>query len=412
MNRYLWLAAVLVLPAVGACGSGDQSAAPRAPDETATVAQAFAPMDYPVAWAEVQSAGVGSGAPSNWFSSMAGRTTPLVTSTSPGFYRVDFPQLTSTSGGNVQVSAEGGTPARCEVQSWGATTVASGAYEGVGLSVWVACSNFSGTLVPSPFVVLFQAAPASGVHAGTELAYLWSNELTGPFTPSAAYQWSSTGGGASVQWVATGEYLVTLTGMNDAGGSAFTTAYGSSGEYCNPGYWYASGGNTIVDVRCFSFAGAPQNSLFTLVYSQAFDEGVEGVNQSYAWASSPTVGSYSPGAYEFDAEGPITITRQGTGSYLLAYPITSSFAVSLWGAPFVVSYGSTGNYCEIGASGSTENDAGTEAVVSVTCFSPSGALADTQFEALLPQFEVCPSCIHHGGTSGPVSPGGGSDVPQ
>jgi hypothetical protein len=134
--------------------------------------------------------------------------------------------------------------------------------------------------------------------------------------------------------------------------------------------------------------------LFALVLGASAavaDPGRGASVQCYVWANnaSPTVGvPYIPSTtYSFNAVGRAganTVTRTGTGSYTVTCKGVGGGSLFTGGGSWgpgghvqVTSYGSeNANYCKVGSWAT----GGADFAVTVRCFSPGGALADTRFD--------------------------------
>ncbi len=108
---------------------------------------------------------------------------------------------------------------------------------------------------------------------------------------------------------------------------------------------------------------------------------------AYMWAYRPTTSSYTipitstwegKNYYYYaanDGNGAITVTRSGTGTYLVRYGGLGALLTSGGGIVHATAYGSTANFCTVGY----WYPSGGDLLVSVDCFDPSGARADTMF---------------------------------
>ena len=115
------------------------------------------------------------------------------------------------------------------------------------------------------------------------------------------------------------------------------------------------------------------------------DPGRGSSTQCYVWANnaSPTVGvPYVPSTiYSYNAAGRAganTVTKTSTGSYTVTCKgVGGGTAWGAGGHVQVTAYGSeNANYCKVGS----WSTGGTDFAVTVRCFSPGGALADTRFD--------------------------------
>jgi hypothetical protein len=378
----------------------------RSSEATGRTAQAVTTTQwYDFAWV-VSSAPAWSGPPNDWAvyaggtqtwsGANPGANTPLVTHVSTGEYRVDIPGIGGSGGGNVQVVAYGKGAERCKVGSWFPETLSMPGSP-LGTSAWVVCHDTTGNLVDSPFLFFFQAGSsyASGLDLLDGQAYVWSNALSASSTPPAEYQWSTSGQPITVQSAGTGQYTVTLPGLTQVGGTFIVTAYGWGSEYCKVGGWWTSSTATTATVYCFTGAGAPANTQFSLTYRYgAPGDAISMEGYFYLWAYAPTSSSYSTlGTYGYNGAGFETVTRSGAGQYVVSAAYSYGFA-TLWPVALVSGYGSGPDYCKVGVnSASWTSD---HLTYSVLCFTPAGVPADAMFDSLF-EYVVrrdwaCPSC--------------------
>jgi hypothetical protein len=262
----------LLLGSAAACGAYDQ--VPGAPEVGSFQGELSSSSSSGRAW--VWWGGAAPVSPSFSYNSAGGVN--AVTALAVGRYRVDLP-LMADAGGNVQVVAYGGGSERCKVESWGSGAPAS------TLSIWVRCHTSAGAPVNTSFVAYYHRSISSGYPYG---AYLWADQpAAAAYTPATSYQWNPTGSYSTVARAGTGNYNVTLTGMTPSGGSVEVTAYGTGSEHCKVGSWVKSGSNTIVNVRCFSTAGAAADSRYTLNLHYTTMTSVGG----YVWADNAAAAS-------------------------------------------------------------------------------------------------------------------------
>jgi hypothetical protein len=271
-----------------------------------------------------------------------------------GRYHWDIPR-TLPGNGNVQVTAYGFTPRRCKVVNW---TGASGG----PTSVNIACFTLAGVPANAQFVARFQNA---GPREPLQGAYLWSSS-TGSNTPPAAFSFNSFGGTNTVTRSGVGAYTATLPGFTGFGDTVHVTAYGSDSTYCKVAGW----GVPTVNVRCFTAAGAPADSLFTLVYNRQHLSTVGGPG-AYGWTQD-TNGAISPFYTWHSTAQTLTTTHTSTGFYTVFVPgIKGAGSTNA----HVTAYGSGNESCQVGsfvASGTGTN-------IEVRCFRPDGTPVDTLF---------------------------------
>jgi hypothetical protein len=284
-----------------------------------------------------------------------------------GYARVDFPGLGDQIGGNVQVTAYGGSTDRCKVGGWGSS--------GSTLQAWVYCHNTAGQLVNTPFTASY--VRRTGVGYNQTGGYVWADQPSAAsYTPSPYYQYNAAGQRNTISRSGVGQYYVTFPGTTVNGGSVEVTAYGSGSEYCKIGYWSGNG----VAVNCFANGGAPVDSLFTLNFTDQSPNGTP--SYQYAWADQPTATNYTPSTYyqkgmiarECDTSaGTVTINRNGTGNYTAILPVLSPTGSNVK----VTSYSGGAEMCKVvGWYGN--GSSGTQ--VNIACYSPTGAPADTYFD--------------------------------
>jgi hypothetical protein len=306
--------------------------------------------------------------------------TNTITQTGTGTYRVDFPGIGNEIGGNVQVTAYGGGSERCKVSSWGSS--------GTTLQVFVNCFNSAGAPVNTLFTASYVRRPVTAFCCGAAGAYLWANQpSTASYTPSTTYQWNSTGVNNTITRTGVGRYTANLPGMSFVSGTVEVTAYGAGSNHCKVVSWFTSS----VDVACFTAAGAPADSLFTLNYDNVVSPN-GGPSFAYTWADQPSTASYTPNTtYQYGAlasecdsfDGPITIQRTSVGRYAVQIPTLSPTGSNVK----VTAYGSGGESCKVvGWFGS-----GTGTEVDVACFDASGAAVDTLYVVVYTtdQFIIC-----------------------
>ena len=105
--------------------------------------------------------------------------------------------------------------------------------------------------------------------AGAALAYVWAHApASASYIPTSTYSFNSTGGTNSITRSGTGNYTLHLPGLAVDNGHVQVTAYGSGANRCKVGYWFASGSELLVNVQCFTVAGAPVDTLFAASYTR------------------------------------------------------------------------------------------------------------------------------------------------
>ena len=203
-------------------------------------------------WADQPSAA--SYTPSRYYSHNSRGGTNTVTRSGVGVYSAQLPGFTLV-GGNVAVTAYGGTSHHCKVSGWGVS------------SVGVLCYDMNGTPVDSYFTLRYTDHHVA--NAGQSGAYVWDNcGASASCTPSVTYQWHSAGSSLTHTRTGVGQYTITIPGIASSNKtSVMVTAYGGTNTLCNVQGWYTGvSGGTVADVRCRDGAGAFVDSFYTLSY--------------------------------------------------------------------------------------------------------------------------------------------------
>jgi len=296
--------------------------------------------------------------------------TTTVTQLATGQYQVNFPDIGTASGGNVQVTAYGSGSERCKVNSW--------VNSGGDVNAYVNCFTAAGTAVNTQFSIAYVRKSGTG---STDEAYVWANNPTSSsYTPDTTYQYNSSGSTNTITRSGTGVYAVTLPGQTALGATVEVTAYGTDSDYCKVGSWSQSGSNTVVNVRCFDTSGAASDSKFTLNFGRSTQIN-GGLSYSYAWANNATSSSYTPHlSYQKgyiagdigDVTTDITAGRSSTGHYSVTLPGMTATGSNVQ----ITAYGTGSEYCKVigwSASGSATQ-------VNVACYNASGSATDTLFD--------------------------------
>ncbi|ACY15595.1 hypothetical protein [Haliangium ochraceum] len=301
-----------------------------------------------------------------------------VTQLGVGEYSVHFPGLSSV-GGHVQVSAYGSGSERCKVASW---VGASG-----GTDVRVNCFSATGAAVNSLFTASF--VNKSGT-SSTDEAYVWANQpASASYTPSAAYQFNSSGQTNTITRQGTGAYTVSLPGQSAAGGTLEVTAYGAGSDYCKVTSWQQTTDGVDAFVRCFAAGGSPSDSLYTLNFANASSPN-GAYSYSYAWADQATSASYTPSlSYQkgFLAGSPgdvatdITAGRSAQGRYFVDMPGMGTDGSNLQ----VTAYGTGSEYCKV-VNWTAISGGGVRG--NIACFDTDGDPADTRFVTVFTDEDV------------------------
>lgn len=325
------------------------------PDDMAGIRSLYGGSPGAVAWVwsgqETPPNGCFTPAPPHQFNTSNASAT--ICRTSLGRYEWQLPRVIPGNG-NVQVSAYGPTPRRCKVVSWGATTPAG------AMIVNVACFALNGTPADSMFVARFQHL---GPNQPAEGGYLWSSNPTGSGAVPTQWSWNSFGGANSVSRNSVGVYTANLPGLSAIGGTVHVTAYGGDNVHCKVNSWFPPS----VIVNCFTPAGAPADSRFTLFYGREFVPNLGG-DGGYGWTQdtdgtiSTTYSWHSKGAAVSKfVDGP-PVPGMTAVQFPRIRPVNSTTAM-------VTAYGGNANSCQVGSFVSDE--AGGVLVVA-RCFRPDG----------------------------------------
>jgi hypothetical protein len=209
--------------------------------------------------AYLYASGLGSETPdAQYFFNSSGGTAD-VNRQGTGTYQVTLDGL-ATSGGHVEVSVLKGThtPVHCVVEWW--TNVSANEV------AEISCYNRNGTSVDTPFLLLFTNREGMMGHGVGQTAYLWADQASEVhYVPDATYRYSSAGRAPAITRTSAGRYEVVLPGM-PSGGAVQVTTYGTGDSICHPITVRRNATPQIVNVRCDSPSGTPQNSQFVLLY--------------------------------------------------------------------------------------------------------------------------------------------------
>ncbi len=202
----------------------------------------------------------------------------LVNRAAMGRYSVTFSELGGVEGGNVQVTAYGETNARCGVTSW-----SSG---GSDFRANVHCTATDGSATDAPFSIAV-------IPGGTEssINYAWANDPEAEvYNPNTTFSRNASGGGITIDRSDVGRYRVSFPRSSESArvskGHAQITSYDAETN-CVMGALFAD----RIDVRCFDAAGAPADSLFSIMYLSPLDGDIFEPNDSFALATDLGTGS-------------------------------------------------------------------------------------------------------------------------
>jgi hypothetical protein len=353
MSRITWLWVVGIL---GACGLEQEH--PRT--ELAVREQAsfsYAPMGF----ARVSA----TGGIVTQFNSTGGGVT---VSRSTGSYTVTFnglgvPVSGDSSGGHVQVAAEGTSNVRCRSTGWGGST---------NLSASVQCNAPDGSLADSAFTILFfrytMPAPNSWP---TNAAYAW---VTASGGVSTLYDYNSSGTHNTVTKTGTGRYTVNISNATAINASMMVTSYsGAAGTVCSVSSWGAG----VTYIECRDRLGNLADSAFNFSYSTTGPtREQQGAHAWFDGSSAHTTYSSALGRVSWCSSASVTGSRSGSlATVVVSGELGSWDASPFLRASFVNAYGTAG-YCKVESLTSVEGSTST-GTTTVRCYSATGATIAT-----------------------------------
>jgi hypothetical protein len=202
----------------------------------------------------------------------------------------------------------------------------------------------------------------------------------GPFTstyfPDSRVSYNRTGADIKVTRPAgtTGRFIATFPGLSAALATQSTvhvTGYGADETYCKPvGAKLAS---DKLEVRCYRMGtGAAVNAGFSLVILR------KRAGRAFAFAHQPTTASYAPSAGgSWNPAGSINVRRTAQGQYDVTFARLGSATTTNGGQVQVNAVGTGKAHCK--PAYLTE---AADVLVTVRCFSATGALVDSKFTVL------------------------------
>jgi hypothetical protein len=157
------------------------------------------------------------------------------------------------------------------------------------------------------------------------------------------------------------------------GGNIQVTAYGAGSEWCSLWNWGPNGSNVHIEVHCYTAAGAPADTKFTLTYvknGNILGTSVccnsDGHPTAYALAHNPTAAAYVPSdKFGFSATG--QIRRLSTGRYEVDFNQSADR-----GTLHVTAVGAGNERCKVESFGT-----GQKALV--RCTTPGGSPVDAMY---------------------------------
>lgn len=108
--------------------------------------------------------------------------------------------------------------------------------------------------------------------ASLPMGFVWANNPTASnYAPSSFYAHNSAGGPITISRSGPGTYAVRFSGLGsgsiapEEGGNVQVTPYGFGNQTAKVSSWSAFGSDFVVNVRCFDSAGAPVDTLYTVL---------------------------------------------------------------------------------------------------------------------------------------------------
>jgi hypothetical protein len=187
-----------------------------------------------------------------------------VTRSSAGNYDVLIPGYTDKEP-SLQVTAYGGTPAHCGVQTW--TNVAS------GVDINVICTNVTAVPTDTYFELSYtrylMPDYSPGATAGGAI-FADNAKSTAPYVPPGKSSIQVDGEPMMVHETSAGAYDWYMDVEDEwTSTNVLAVAYGHPGAYCNVQGWGSSSLETDVYVDCFNFAGHPLPAKFLATFEIA-----------------------------------------------------------------------------------------------------------------------------------------------
>lgn len=294
-----------------------------------------------------------------------------------GWYEFYFNSLDKIAGtDNVQLTAYA-TDGYCMLGPW---DMAVGEAE----RGYVLCFDPSGQRADQSFSMEWQQRTTTFGNASKGMAFLYADKPSLPtsYTPDPSFNFNSTGPDNTIVRNGTGNYTVTIPGLNSLHSDVQVTAYsnsGHSGARCKVSSWQSNGtGGTSIDVLCFDNAGNAADERYSLAYSVAEPFGLDTsatARGAWAWANHPnSTTTYTPsGGYQFNTfgTGRLMAIENSTGNYTVTIPGSLSYNHS---HVLVTSHGSDNGYCNV-------LDWATE-TIDIACYAQGGAPAISDFDAV------------------------------
>jgi hypothetical protein len=186
-----------------------------------------------------------------------------------------------------------------------------------------------GVGVGGPVAITASAGGKSGsanvsVETDTRFGYALADQpsATAPYAPDAAYRYNSRGGAVTITRSAVGTYSVTFAALGRSAAdhdNVQVTAYGGASNFCELAGWQGTGTDLVVDVRCFTAAGAAADNGFTVLVIGAKD--VAG-RLGFLLSADPLASAPLDPAttYKTTAGPQIGLQRNAAGAFVVTFP--------------------------------------------------------------------------------------------
>lgn len=213
----------------------------------------------------------------------------------------------------------------------------------------------------------------------------------GPYLPDAAYRFNSSGSPIDVTRSSAGAYSVRFDGLGRSAGQRDNVQVsgnaGAGGIFCKLAGWQSSGTDLTADVHCFTPAGAPADSRFTILLSGARVYNPTAPNSRLGFALTPDFASANS-AVQLDTSGTtrnnsathiVNVGHGTAGQYSVQFPGLERGAGAGPITVQVTAVGSGPERCQVIAFIPAQATAG------VSCATTGGAAADSRFSILMLQ---------------------------
>jgi hypothetical protein len=231
-------------------------------------------------------------------------------------------------------------------------------------------------MVAAAAVTVVPSGPAAAAPAAIE-GYVWGWQPANPnYISATGYEYNSAGGAVQILRPAVGTYQVRFLGMAGPGGVAHVSGYGSN-RLCTIVSYGPSGADEVVNLRCYTTAGALVDSAFVAHVTNRTD----GASLGYLWSNDPTpppAGNIPPAQWSFDSAGqPIVVYRSAVGRYQVDLGAFAQDSPGLWenGYLRVTPYGAAARHCQV-----LDPDLVADPdLIEVRCYDDTGFGVDTRF---------------------------------